>query len=157
MSHWGDSIEEYRIRYLNQVGYLHKQLIKTVDAIQLCSEQPPVIVILSDYDAASGEWLNDLSHPESGQRFGVLCTLSPQGVDAHDIPDNLGAVNVFRLTFNHYSDTAWTCWNRSNSISWENDRINYIPVELPKTLQSEENGKALQAGGDIGQPGLAQH
>lgn len=148
----GSSLEDYREGYLNQVRYLHEPLIEVVDAIQAASAQPPVIIILSDHGASSGEWLTDLSHPEAVERFGVLCALSLPGVDADEIPDDLASVNVFRLIFNQYFDTGLDMLESKQFHLVGEQPYHYMPVELPQVSKLGTDGKEEQNGADVNQP-----
>ena len=135
----GASREEYREGYLNQVRYLHKPLLDVVDAIQDSSEQPPVIVILSDHGPASGDWVTDLSRPEVIERFGVLSALALPGADPGVVADDLAVVNVFRLILNQYFDTELALFESENFYIQEHRPYDYIPVELPERHEAQKS------------------
>ena len=134
----GATKEGYHAGYLGQLQYVGGRLIDIVDQIQAHSERPPAIVLLSDHGPDAGEWMMDLSHPEVIERFGVLNALSLPGVPPTAIPEDLSAVNTFRLILNHYFDTGLELLEPKAYYTAGGLPNHNIPVTLPPLATPNE-------------------
>jgi hypothetical protein len=143
----GATKSDYVEGFRSQVQYVNHRLIETVDQIQARSKQPPVIVVLSDHGPASGEWLSDLSHPSIIERFGILSALRMPGVTAGDIPEDLSAVNAFRLILNQYFDTRLDMLESKTYYTLEAQPYRYIPIELRANSGSDTRDTTSAANG----------
>jgi hypothetical protein len=130
----GATKEGYQAGYLGQLRYISRRLIEMVDQIQARSERPPVIVLLSDHGPDAGEWMVDLSHPEVIERFAVLSALSLPGVPPTAIPEDLSAVNTFRLILNHYFDTKLDLLDPKAYYTIGGQPNRYVPIDFTENF-----------------------
>lgn len=92
--------------YLQQVKFVERKLLETIDAIRARSKQPPVIVIESDEGFESG----DKTFGEAAMRqirVKGLVALSIPGMRGAPAPDPPNTVNVLRHVFNKLFGTRY--------------------------------------------------
>ncbi len=101
---YSGSKEEYRQGYVAQVQFINKHLIETIEAILYESDVPPIIILQADHGPGM---LTDFRSSENTclkERFSVFSAYYFPSVDERSIPNDISAVNVFRVLFNEYFD-----------------------------------------------------
>jgi hypothetical protein len=96
---------QYREGYIDQVQYVNARILQVVDDILAKSKTPPIIVLQGDHGSGL---LTDFSSSENTcirERFSVFAAYHLPGVEREQVPDEISAVNVFRLILNLYFDT----------------------------------------------------
>src|SRR3989344_5055069 len=93
--------EEEKKRYLDQLIFISKKLQDSVTEILNKSKTPPIIIIQSDH----GVWLStpEVNEDEAkGVRLKNFSAYYLPGKDKNIVPQDMSAVNTFRLIFNQY-------------------------------------------------------
>jgi hypothetical protein len=100
------SLGEYKERYVEQVQFVNHQLEQTIDAILARSEIPPIIILQSDHGSGL---LTDLASPDNTcirERFSPFAAYYLPQVNHEVIPQDVSAVNLFRIILNQYFDAG---------------------------------------------------
>mgnify|MGYP001027009528 FL=1 len=124
----GASAEAYQKGYNAQLQYTNNRILSTVDAILASSDQPPIIIIQADH--GPGLLLNTGSAADTChyERFSILSAIYLPASQYRDIPEDLTAVNVFRLIFNiSYEATLEYLPDRQYYSTW-NHPYQFIDV-----------------------------
>ena len=98
------SLTQYREGYVAQVQFVNYQLLKMIDAILAQSEVPPIIILEADHGSGL---LTDLASPDNTciqERFSPFGAYYLPDVKREVIPDDISAVNLFRIILNAYFD-----------------------------------------------------
>jgi hypothetical protein len=117
----GASVGVYQKGYSAQLEYTNSQILSTVDAILAGSDQPPIIIIQADH--GPGLLLNTGSAADTchSERFSILSAIYLPVSQYREIPEDITAVNVFRLILNTYFEANlgylsdrqyYSTWNR---------------------------------------------
>ena len=96
------SLDEYPIRYVDQVQFVNDQVKKMVEAILTQSSTPPIIILQADHGSGM---FTDLNSPENTcihERFSPFAAYYMPGRDKNVIPSDMSNVNIFRIVFNQY-------------------------------------------------------
>jgi hypothetical protein len=94
--------EEYRKAYIAQVEFVNKQLEEMMEAIFAKSEVPPIIILQADHGPGMLTDFRSSANTCLKERFSTFSAYNFPGMDPENVPDDISAVNVFRLVFNHY-------------------------------------------------------
>jgi hypothetical protein len=116
----GVSTEAYRHGYLAQVQFTNHSILSMVDGILASSDQPPIIIIQADH--GPGLYLNtgSLANTCQYERFSILSAIFLPSIQHLKIPEELTAVNVFRLIFNYnFKANLDYLPNRQYYSTWE--------------------------------------
>lgn len=98
----GGTHAEYSEGYRNQVIYLNKIMIATVDSIIKHSKQPPVIIIMGDHGSRLLSDFTNFDNNYCTEQFSNLTAIKfPDGNDS-TLYQTITPVNIFRITFNKY-------------------------------------------------------
>lgn len=100
--------EEFIRKYKNQLAFINKKLVNTIDAILAGSTSPPIIIIQGDHGPSAMLDYNNLENSNLKERMSIL--------NAYYLPPNspvelyagISPVNTFRILFNHYFDANFT-------------------------------------------------
>jgi hypothetical protein len=97
-----DDKENYAKAYRDQLIYVNKRLIQTIDAVIRNSATPPVIILQSDHGPASQlDWNNPNDHALR-ERMAILNALHLPGLDPNILRADLTPINTFGVILNHY-------------------------------------------------------
>jgi len=94
--------EQYRNGYVAQLQYVNNQILRVVEDILVKSETPPIIILQADHGPGL---LTDFRSSENTclkERFSVFSAYYLPGMNEEQVPDDISAVNVFRLVLNLY-------------------------------------------------------
>lgn len=100
------SIEEYRQGYAEQVQFVNRKLLETVETILRRSPEPPVIILQGDHGPGSGLDWGSAERTCLWERTGILnAYYLPHGGEALLYP-SISPVNSFRVVLNAYFDAG---------------------------------------------------
>jgi len=99
------TLEEYRVKYIKQLIYINKQLLKTIDNLLTDNPNPPIIIIQGDHGPRSTVLLRTTEPRCFSEGMSIL--------NAYYFPDreygalypSISPVNSFRVIFNKYFST----------------------------------------------------
>lgn len=88
--------------FLDQVKYIDKRIIETVDDILANSQQPPVVIVQADHGVRFKVNLSQSGQECKHTAFAILNALYLPGFDMAKLEDDMTPVNTFRFILNHY-------------------------------------------------------
>ena len=97
--------EEYVERYAQQVTYISRELLKTIDQILAASTEPPILIIQGDHGPGSQFDWESLENSYLPERFSILNAYYLPDGGAEALYAGITPVNTFRLVFNRYLGT----------------------------------------------------
>jgi hypothetical protein len=115
------AVDDYIVRYREQLAFLNTRILAAVDAILARSADPPVIVIQGDHGSRA---YADLDRPEASyleENLAILNAFHLPGPAGGSAYPEITPVNTFRLIFRGYFNadlellpdaSAWTTWRR---------------------------------------------
>ncbi|NJC97791.1 MAG: hypothetical protein FIB03_15890 [Anaerolineae bacterium] len=97
--------DESQTRYIDQLLFVNRKVLATIDGILANSDSPPIIIIqgdhgpgiLTDYDS----WENTCLY----ERYSILNAYYLPGIEKNSIPMDISPVNSFRFIFDTYFDS----------------------------------------------------
>lgn len=98
------TIESYKEAYTNQMEYINKIMLETVDEILAKSTNPPIIIIHSDHGSGIDTNMNSIEDTDLGQRFAILYAIKTPTPVAEEDYENITLVNSLRLIFRDFLD-----------------------------------------------------
>lgn len=122
------SREQYKAGYVDQLQYINRQLVNAIDSILEKSDNPPIIIILSDHGS---RMLTDFSLSQKiciRERISNFAAFYLPGVDDHVIPSDITPVNVFRLIFDQYFGTDLGMLKNRYFLSDSETVYNFVDV-----------------------------
>lgn len=109
--------EEYKTGYINQLSFIDKKLIETIEEILLDSEKKPIIILQGDHGPSSEiDWnnrknlsgVNMLINPKSEisikERSSILNAYYFPNNGSEELYEDISPVNTFRLLLKYYFD-----------------------------------------------------
>ncbi len=115
----GGTTEAYQLGFTNQLQFTNRMLLETIDLILENSVESPVIIIQADH--GPGMLLNTALAESTChyERFSILSAFYLPDKPDTNIPDDITAVNIFRLIFNTYLGTNFELLpNQQYYSSW---------------------------------------
>lgn len=115
------ALDDYIVRYREQLTFLNGRVLAAVDAILARSAGPPVIVIQGDHGSRANA---DLDRPEASylkENLAILNAFHLPGPAGDTVYPSISPVNAFRLIFRNYfgadldllpDASVWTTWRR---------------------------------------------
>lgn len=91
---------EDRRRYLNQLKFINRKVIETIDAILAASAEPPIIILQSDHGPQLQRGLE--THTKKSVRLANFAAYLLPATHGDLLPANGSPVNQFRHIFNYY-------------------------------------------------------
>ncbi|MFO7674730.1 MAG: hypothetical protein R6X12_00215 [bacterium] len=133
------SVARYIEGYRQQVQYVDRRLLETVDAILARAARPPVIVIQADHGPGSRLNHDDPRWTYIPERQAILYAVLMPDRDYAGWHDSITPVNTFRLVFNRlFPDTLAALPDRSYFATWDRpydhldvDRYRAPAVDVP--------------------------
>ncbi|HVN16997.1 MAG TPA: hypothetical protein VMT73_14735 [Anaerolineales bacterium] len=113
--------DKFEVGYTNQVTFLNKKLLETVDTILSESKNPPIIILQGDH----GPWLQP-----NPQHFFILNAYYLPGYTDKLYP-NISPVNSFRLVFDSYFGGKYDMLKDQTYFSPVPDVYNFSEVSNP--------------------------
>jgi hypothetical protein len=138
------SPSQYRDGYIAQLQFLNNRLSSTIQDILLKSDQPPIIILLSDHGPGM---LTDFSASENtclAERFSNFAAFYLPGIDPGAIPQDITPVNVFRILFNEYFDAYLEVLENTNYFSTDPNGI-YGVLDVTDQIGSKNHCSAVPA------------
>lgn len=94
------SDSEYSQGYRDQVEFVNRELLATLDMILSESPEPPIIVMHGDHGPGLGLDLESMEETDLEERFGILVAYFNQGEYSRQFAERITPVNLFRVVFN---------------------------------------------------------
>ncbi|HMB24892.1 MAG TPA: hypothetical protein VKP08_18740, partial [Anaerolineales bacterium] len=98
------SRESYVEGYREQIQYVNKLVLETVDAILTESETPPIIIIQGDHGPGSHLHFGSLNKTQPAERFGILNAYYFPDQDYTSLYPSISPVNSFRVVLGQFFD-----------------------------------------------------
>ena len=95
------SVEE-KAGYIEQLQFINRATLATIDGILANSESPPIIIIQGDHGPGTLTDHDSLENSCLYERYSILNAYYLPGVDKTSVPMDLSPVNSFRFIFNLY-------------------------------------------------------
>jgi hypothetical protein len=95
------SVEE-KTGYIEQLQFINRAMLATIDGILANSEFPPIIIIQGDHGPGTLTNHDSLENSCLYERYSILNAYYLPGVDEASVPMDLSPVNSFRFIFNTY-------------------------------------------------------
>ena len=127
--------EEYIRKYKNQLSFINKRVIDSIDAILSRSTNPPVIILQGDHGPSAMLDYNSLENTNLKERMSILNAYYFPPNFPKELYDTISPVNTFRIIFNHYFGTTFkllkdksyfTTWNYPFKFIDITDKIDVI-------------------------------
>lgn len=99
------SVAEYQAGYRDQLIYVNRELMRTIDAILANSPEPPILILQSDHGPGSLLDWGCLEQTHMPERMSILNALYLPGAAPDTFYREMSPVNTFRLVLNHYFGT----------------------------------------------------
>jgi hypothetical protein len=96
------NIDESRMGYLEQLQFINRKVLETVDGILANSESTPVIIIQGDHGSGIQTDYDSWENTCLYERYSILNAYYFPGVEKTSIPMDLSPVNSFRFIFKNY-------------------------------------------------------
>lgn len=119
--------------YVNQVQYINKKIIETIDKILLESESQPVIIIQGDHGTPTQlgggalRW-NNINDDSITERMSILNVYYFPHLDSEVIYDGITPVNSFRLVLNNYLNGNYELLEDRMYFATYQDMLNFTDV-----------------------------
>ncbi len=119
--------------YVNQVQYINKKVIETIDKILLESDSPPVIIIQGDHGTPTqlgggGLRWNNINDDSIRERISIFNAYYFPDIDSKVIYDGITPVNSFRLLLNNYLNGNYELLEDRIYFSTYQDMLNFTDV-----------------------------
>lgn len=119
--------------YVNQVQYINKVTIETIDSILKGSDSPPVIIIQGDHGTPTllgggGLRWNNINDDSIKERMSIFNAYYFPNVDSKIIYDGITPVNSFRLVLNNYLNGNYTLLEDRMYFSIYQNMLNFTDV-----------------------------
>jgi hypothetical protein len=115
------TFEQYGIGYVQELSYVNRRLIETVDGIISNSKIPPIIILQADHGPdAFLDW-NSIENSCLKERFSILNAYYLPPKSSVQITEDINPINTFAVVLNAYFGTNITLLeNRQFFGSWDN-------------------------------------
>ena len=132
--------QKHKLGYIDQVQFVNKKIIETIDKILLESRFPPIIILQGDHGTTtllnkySDNWDNQ-NNKSMTERMSILNAYYLPDQNTELIYDSITPVNSFRLILNAYFNTNYELLEDRNYFSDYNRPYNFTDVTeiLPTT------------------------
>ena len=119
--------------YVNQVQYINKKIIETVDKILLESDSAPVIIIQGDHGTPTqlgggGLRWNNINDDSIRERTSIFNAYYFPNINSEIIYDGITPVNSFRIVLNHYLNGNYELLEDKIYFSTYSDMLNFTDV-----------------------------
>lgn len=104
----GISRSEFQDQVRGQVAYLNSLTLNGVDSVLAASDDPPIIIVMSDHGTRMDVKYGDPSDPDLEERMANLFAAYTPG-EVGLFGDGITPVNLLPILFNAYLDTEFPC------------------------------------------------
>ena len=125
--HW-ISKDEYIEGYKNQLDFLNKKIIKTIDAIISRSPEPPMIILQADHGPGSMLDWGNAHNTNFNERLSILNAYYLPGDGNKELYPSITPVNTFRVIFNRYFGTNYNLLKDKSYFSTWSQPYKFIDV-----------------------------
>jgi hypothetical protein len=135
------SVEE-RAGYIDQLQFVNRKILATIDGILANSEAPPIIIIQGDHGPGTMTNHNSLEKSCLYERFSILNAYHLPGVNKTSVPMDLSPVNSFRFIFNTYFNSDLELLPNRQYFSTSEHFYQFTDVtgQTQKVCKSNSNG-----------------
>ena len=135
--------QEYVQNYRDQLAFITKKTMETIENILSSSTEPPIIILQSDHGPKSmidEKTFEENTNSSLTERMSILNAIYLPRVAREEIYDSITPVNTFRLVFNSVFGTSYELMQDKNYYStWVHpykfinvtDKINTFVNDLP--------------------------
>jgi hypothetical protein len=119
--------------YVNQIQYINKKIIETIDKILLENDSPPIIIIQGDHGTPTQlgggglRWEN-INDDSIRERISIFNAYYFPNIDSKVIYDGITPVNSFRLVLNNYFNGDYELLEDKIYFSTYQDMLNLTDV-----------------------------
>ena len=119
--------------YVNQVQYINKKIIETIDTILLESDSPPIIIIQGDHGTPTqlgggGLRWNNINDDSIIERMSIFNAYYFPNLNSEIIHDGITPVNSFKLVLNNYLNGNYELLEDKMYFSTYQDMLNFTDV-----------------------------
>ena len=101
------SLKTYIQGYTDQLTFINKKVLETVDNILELSDIPPVIILQADHGSRSQMVFDDLEKTDMKEAMSIFNAYHLPSDGDSLLYDNISPVNSFRVVFNHYFGASY--------------------------------------------------
>lgn len=101
------SADDYKSGYIQQLQYVNQKTEEAIQSILTQSDEPPIIVIISDHGPGL---FTDFNSPDNScikERLSNFAAFYFPNVDNDLVPSDITSVNIFRFIFDQYFGTSY--------------------------------------------------
>jgi len=132
-------LQQYIMSYRDQLSFINKKIIETVDSVLEKSEVPPIIILQSDHGPRAFLSVKDADASYLRESMAVLNAIYLPGGDYHEFYQGISPVNTFIALINRITGTSKPFLKDKSSYStWEHP-YDFVPFDAStysKTLSS---------------------
>lgn len=132
------SKSQYIDGYISQLKYINKKLEEVIDAIIKQSENPPIIIIMSDHGSRLYVDFSDFENSCHSEGYSNFMALYLPDIKPEEIPSDISSVNLFRIIFNNYFSTGFGLLDNKYYYS-SNDGVFFRFIEVGSCIGIECN------------------
>ncbi len=119
--------------YVNQVQYINKKIIETVDKILQENDSAPVIIIQGDHGTPTqlgggGLRWNNINDDSIRERTSIFSAYYLPNLDSEVIYEGITPVNSFRIVLNNYLNGDYELLEDKIYFSTYQDMLNFTDV-----------------------------
>lgn len=139
--------EEYRAQYRDQLIYVNRELVRTVDAIVGGARRPVCVVLVGDHGPRSGTDWSDPRKTDHREAMGVLLAVRLPDRGALPIDPDLSLVNVFRVVLDRTFGTRLGRLPDRNYYATAKHAYRFLDVTERVRGRAEGSASALPGAG----------
>ncbi|MBK0404374.1 sulfatase-like hydrolase/transferase [Adhaeribacter sp. BT258] len=128
--------QEHQKAYVEQLKFLNKKLLQTLDTIFANSNKPPIVIIQSDHGARLNCHINNIDASNHFESFANLSAFYFPDQDTSNLYQEISPVNIFRVVLNKYFNSNLPLLPDKSYYSPENEPYKFTDVtQAVKTKQ----------------------
>ena len=124
----GGDVWKYKDAYIDQLVYTNNKTLKVVDKILKDSQEPPIIILLSDHGPSSTRGWDDPSDKLLNERMNILTAIYTPEKNIELFDEDITPVNYLRMVFNHYLEGDFERLDDINYFSSKQRPYEFIDV-----------------------------
>lgn len=135
-------VSEFQKSYFDQLIFMNREILSTIDGILANSSSPPVIILQGDHGPGYYLDLNSIKGSCLFERFSILNAYYLPGANREYLPTDLAPVNTFRFIFNQYFQTKLEILPNKQYFSFNIDSYQFTDVtnQTQNTCQVKPSG-----------------
>jgi len=120
---------EYKKGYADQVKYIQKEIIVTIDRIMNNSKEPFIIIIQADHGPGLQVQHSNLAETNTTERFAILNAFYFYDQDYDRLYPQISPVNTFRVIFSQYLGIDQPLLNDEHYYSNYDEMFDFVSVD----------------------------